>query len=67
MQTASLEAVLLFHVDDFGLYTFALNKTYHLSVSLMGYWVFFPSVYNCYPLWFRNCINASLWGFVCLV
>ena len=42
MQTASLEAVLLFHVDHFGLYTFALNKTYHLSVSLMGCWFFFP-------------------------
>ena len=25
MQTASLEAVLLFHVEHFGLYTFALK------------------------------------------
>lgn len=43
--------MLLFHVDDFGLYTFALNKTYHLSVSLMGYWVFSP-----------QCIIVILYG-----
>lgn len=34
MQTASLEAVLLFHVDHFGLYTFALK---HISIIVIFY------------------------------
>ena len=32
--------MLFFHADHFGL--ISLNKTYHLSVSLMGCWLFSP-------------------------
>ena len=60
-KTTTLETGLFSHADHSGLYIFSLNVSF---VNIWDAGLFSLCMCNCYPSWFKNCINADLWGLV---